>query len=236
MTPFLHKAIKIAAGLLLAKLAISIAIQLRPTPTPPVFRFLLNNPIRRRYRDPMTTLENIGVRAGMQVLELGPGVGMFTVAAARLVGDRGRLLCLDLQMSMLRPLQRLARRSRLTNVSVQAADAAALPLADSSVDLAYLIAVLPMIPDRRRALAELRRVLKPSGVLAISEELLEPEYVPAIVTAWWCRKAGFELRKRYGNLWCYTLVFHQDLRDGGGLGSCGGPGYPSAVRSTAPQL
>jgi ubiquinone/menaquinone biosynthesis C-methylase UbiE len=146
----------------------------------------------------------------MRVLELGAGAGLFTVAAARLIDETGLLFSIDLQPAMLRPLQRLARAAGVANVHIQAADAAALPLADASVDLAYLIAVLPMLADKPGALAELRRVLKPRGLLAISEELPEPEYVPAAVTAWWCRRAGFELRERHGNLWCYTLIFRAE--------------------------
>lgn len=200
-------AIRTIGALLLAKLAMSIYLQLRPMPTPPAVSFLLNSSWRRRYRDPARALAPLGLRSGMRVLELGPGVGVFTAEAARQLGADGLLLCVDLQIGMLRPLQRLVRRAGLANVSVQAGDAAALPLADASVDLAYLIAVLPMLPDKQRALAELRRVLKPGGILAVSEEFPEPEYVPMSVTAYWCRRAGFTLRARHGSFWCYTLVF-----------------------------
>ena len=203
----LRWAVRILGAIVLAKLVMSISIQLRPTPTPPIFSFLLTSAWRRRYRDPAVTLAPIGLRAGTRALELGPGVGAFTAEAARLVGDEGMLLCVDLQKGMLRPLQRLVRQAGLEHVSLQAADAAALPLADASIDLAFLIAVLPMLANRRRALAELRRVLKPGGVLAVSEELIEPEYVPAFITSRWCRRAGFTPLARSGNLWCYMLTF-----------------------------
>jgi len=201
-----RRSLKIVAILGLAKAAISIAIQLRPTPTPPLFRVLLNNRVRRRYREPPATLAQAGIERGMRVLELGPGPGLFTTAAAGLLGDMGLLLCLDLQPAMLRPLQQHVCAAGLANVRLCTADAAALPLASSSIDLAYLIAVLPMLADKRGGLSELRRVLRPGGVLAVSEELLEPEYVPAFVTVWWCRQAGFRLRAHYGSAWCYTLV------------------------------
>jgi ubiquinone/menaquinone biosynthesis C-methylase UbiE len=203
---FVRRAVNVAGALLLAKLLMSIAIQLRPTPTPPIFGFLLTGRLRRRYRDPATTLAPLGLRAGMRVLELGPGAGLFSAEAARQIGHTGLLLCLDLQKGMLRPLQRLVWRAGLANVCVQAADAAALPLADGSIDLAFLIAVLPMLPDRRRALAELRRALKPGGVLAVSEEWIEPEYVPAFVTAGWCRRAGFRVRACSRNRWYYYTL------------------------------
>lgn len=198
---------RLAGALLLIQAAVRIFLQIRPIPTPPRASFLLTGGWRLRYRDPARTLAPLRIRPGMRVLELGPGVGVFTAEAARLVGPGGRLLCVDLQMGMLRPLLRRVRQAGLANVSLHAGDAAALPLADSSIDLAYLIAVLPMLPDKQRALAELRRVLKPGGVLAVSEELPEPEYVPMRVTARWCRRAGFAPHTRRGNLWCYTLIF-----------------------------
>jgi ubiquinone/menaquinone biosynthesis C-methylase UbiE len=201
--------IRAVGAFLLAQVAVRAYLQLHPIPTPPAASFLLTGGWRRRYRDPARTLAPLGMRPGMRVLELGPGVGVFTAEAARLVGRSGLLLCVDLQPGMLRPLQRLVRRSRLANVQLQAGDAVALPLADASIDLAYLIAVLPMLPDKQRALGELRRVLKPGGVLAISEELVEPEYVPMGVIVRWCRRAGFLPFARYGNLWCYMLIFRR---------------------------
>jgi ubiquinone/menaquinone biosynthesis C-methylase UbiE len=203
----LRWAVRILGAIVLAKLVMSIFIQLRPTPTPPIFRSLLTSRWRRHYRDPAVTLAPIGLRAGMRALELGPGVGAFTAEAARLVGEQGMLLCVDLQQGMLRPLQQLVRQAGLEHVSLQAADGAALPLTDASIDVAFLIAVLPMLANRRRALAELRRVLKPGAVLAVSEELIEPEYVPAFVIERWCRRAGFTPLARYANLWCYMLTF-----------------------------
>lgn len=205
----LSRALEIAGLALLAKAAISLAIQLRPTPTPPAVSFLLNNRLRRRYRAPAATLARIGLRPGMRALELGPGVGLFTVEAARLLGGAGRLLALDLQLGMLRPLARHLRAAGLANVAIGAAEAGALPLADASVDLAFLIAVLPMLPNKRRALAELRRVLRPGGILAVSEDLVEPEYVPALTTERWVRGAGFARIARFGNGLSYTLVFER---------------------------
>src|SRR5215208_6919263 len=181
------------AGLLCAKMLLSLAIQLWPIPTPPWARWLLHTRWRRYYRAPRRTLELLGIQPGMQVLELGPGSGLFTLEAARLVGDQGRLVCVDLQMAMLRPLKHDIQVVGLKNVFLQAATAERLPIRDSHFDLVLAIAVLPMVPHKHQALQELRRVLKPGGLLAVSEELVEPEYVPALLTRRWCRRAGFTL-------------------------------------------
>jgi len=207
----------VGAGLLAAKMLLSLAIQLWPIPTPPWARWLLHTRWRRYYRAPRRTLELLGIQPGMQVLELGPGSGLFTLEAARLIGDQGRLVCVDLQMAMLRPLKQDIRVAGVTNVFLQAATAERLPLGDSRFDLVLAIAVLPMVRHKHQALQELRRVLKPGGLLVVSEEIVEPEYVPAVVTRRWCRRAGFTLESPIRTRWWYMLLFRRPAHGGEGL-------------------
>ena len=197
----------LGAGLLCAKLLLGLAIQLWPIPTPPWARWLLHTRWRHHYRAPRRTLELIGLQPGMQVLELGPGSGLFTLEAARMLAGQGRLVCVDLQMAMLRPLKQDIRVAGLKQVFLQAATAERLPIRDSSFDLVLAIAVLPMVPHKYQALQELRRVLKPGGLLVVSEEILEPEYVPAMLTRHWCRRAGFTLESQIRTGWWYMLFF-----------------------------
>ncbi|MBK9715299.1 MAG: methyltransferase domain-containing protein [Kouleothrix sp.] len=199
----------LAAGLLGAKLLLGLAIQLWPIPTPPWARRLLHSRWRRSYRAPARTLALLGMRPGMRVLELGPGSGMFTHDAARLLGDHGRLVCVDLQMAMLRPLQRDLRAAGARTAFLQAATAERLALSDASFDMAIAFAVLPMVRDKQRALSELRRVLRPGGVLAVSEEIIEPEYVPAALMRRWCGRAGFTLTAQLRTGWWYLLLFRR---------------------------
>ena len=129
----------------------------------------LLSPLRRFIMPVRATLDFLGIRGGQTVLELGPGPGYYTVEASRLVGDTGRVLCLDLQRGMLDLLRPRLSENGVTNADMVIADATRLPLADGSVDLAFLITVLGEVPDRPAALAALRRVLKPGGTLAFGE-------------------------------------------------------------------
>jgi ubiquinone/menaquinone biosynthesis C-methylase UbiE len=78
-------------------------------------------------------------------------------------------------------------------------------LEPQSVDLVTAAQALHWF-DLDRFYAEVRRVLRPGGLLAVSEELIEPEYVPLAVTERWCRRAGFEQIEAHRTFWFYTLV------------------------------
>ena len=194
----------------------------RRAPCPASLAWLVNNPIRRRYTRPV--LDRVGIQPGERVLELGPGPGAFTVEAAQRVGAQGRLIAVDIQPEMIAQVEKRVREAGLTNVETHVADAYHLPLEDDSVDRAFLVAVLPEVPDQARALAELRRVLrspepaegKPGGLLSITEEFTDPDYPFAFETIRRVEAAGFKLDQRFGNFWVYTLNFRRDAA----------PGYP----------
>jgi len=95
-------------------------------------------------------------------------------------------------------------------VEAHVADAYHLPLDDGSVDRAFLVTVLPEIPDQARALAELHRVIKPGGLLSITEEFFDPDYPFAFETVRRVEAAGFGLERRFGNFWRYTVNFRKD--------------------------
>jgi len=177
------------------------------SPCPASIAGLVDNPIRQRYMRPV--FDCIGIRAGESVLELGPGPGLFTVEAARRAGPEGRLIAVDIQPKMIALLEQRIQQAGLSNVETHVASAYDLPVADASLDRAFLVTVLPEIPDPRRALAELHRVLKPGGLLSLTEEFLDPDYPFASETIRRVEAAGFRLVARFGNFWMYTLNFEK---------------------------
>jgi ubiquinone/menaquinone biosynthesis C-methylase UbiE len=175
------------------------------SPCPAALSWLVDNPLRRFYTRQL--LDRIGIRTGERVLELGPGPGAFTVDAALRAGPDGRLIAVDIQPKMIARVERRVREAGLTNVETHVTSAYNLPLGAESVDRAFLITVLPEIPDRARALAELSRVLRPNGVLSIGEEFYDPDYLFLPETVRLVEAAGFRLVGHLGNLWAYTANF-----------------------------
>jgi len=190
---------------LLSRLAVRFGLS---APCPAAFSWLVDMPVRRRYMRPV--LDRVGIRPGERVLELGPGPGMFTVEAARRVGPEGRLIAVDIQPKMITQVEKRVREAGLANVETHVADAYHLPLDDASVDRAFLVTVLPEVPDQARALAELRRAIKPGGLLSVTEEFADPDYPFAFETVRRVEAAGFKLDRRFGNFWVYTLNFRRD--------------------------
>jgi ubiquinone/menaquinone biosynthesis C-methylase UbiE len=196
-------------GLLLLQLLVRVYLFFRPMVTPASVRPLLDSGWRRRYRDPQRTLAPLRLIDGETVLEIGGGTGLFTCEAARQVGVSGRVLSIELQRPMIQSLVQRIRRHGVLNIDVQQADGQRLPFGDQCVDAIFMIAVLPMIPDRVGALREARRVLKPGGRLLISEELIAPEYVPPRITDGWARQAGFAPVATTHGFWAYAIVFER---------------------------
>jgi ubiquinone/menaquinone biosynthesis C-methylase UbiE len=81
-----------------------------------------------------------------------------------------------------------------------------MPLADKSMDVVLMAAVLGELPARALALDEVHRILKPGGRLAISEELPDPAYAPAPLARRWAEEAGFRFGGLTGTPFCYTML------------------------------
>lgn len=176
-----------------------------PRPFPPWMTPLLHSPLRKRRFSPEAAAQRHGVAPGMTVLEVGPGDGYLTVAATDRTAPRGRLICLDVQLAMLRKLRK-ALGSRTP--PLVCASGSRLPFRAGAFDLVFLSHVLGEIPDRTGALAEYARVLRPNGTLAITEGLPDPDFIRCARLVRLARSAGFRPGEHFGRILHYTQRFH----------------------------
>ena len=181
----------------------------QPRPMPHQFAGLLEHPLRLRYRNPADLLGELGIAAGMTVLDLGCGSGLYTVEMARMVGASGLVHAVDIQPALVEQTrQRLQDAAMADHVQLHCSGAYALPLPDNSVDLAVVIATLGEIPDKEAALSELRRVLKANAILGVSEELPDPGYLAAGSVMRLLETNGFRFGGKHGSFFCYTLLYY----------------------------
>ncbi len=184
-------------------------------PAPPFISGALDSDLRRRIQPPDLIIARAGIEEGMRVLDLGCGPGAITVPIARAVGPRGKVYAVDVQPAMLERLEaKLARpeNADVVNVETRRASAYELPFGDNSLNAASLVGVLDEIPDQPRALKELRRVLKPGGILAVSEHLVDPDFRFSSATVKMGERAGFAVDEVFGSRWSYTVRFRKPER------------------------
>lgn len=180
-----------------------------PRPFPPWLTPILHAPYRRRVFPPDLAAERHGIRAGQSVLEIGPGDGYLTSAARRRAAPGGRLVCLDIQLPMLRKLRAALGANPPPLVC---ASGSRLPFRSGAFDLVFLVHVLGEIPDRSGALAECARVLRAAGTLAVTEGFPDPDFIRSGRLVGMAAAAGFAPAERFGGRFHYT----QRFRKGGG--------------------
>jgi ubiquinone/menaquinone biosynthesis C-methylase UbiE len=133
--------------------------------------YLLANPLRRLYQNPEKILSPY-IKQGMKVLEVGPGMGFFSLPMAMLVGASGRIFCVDLQEKMLQNLQRRAKKANLFDrIETCLCSESSLNMNNlaGSMDLALVFAVVHEVPDQDHLLKEVYYALKKDGLLLLSE-------------------------------------------------------------------
>ena len=106
------------------------------------------------------------LRAGMRLVDCGCGPGSITVDLAQMVAP-GDAIGFDLRADALTQGRTLARKRGIANVAFLAASIYQLPYADDSFDAAFACAVLQHLSAPVAALREIRRVLRPGGVVGI---------------------------------------------------------------------
>ena len=108
------------------------------------------------------------LRPGMRLLDAGCGPGTITLGLAAAVAP-GEVVGLELSPAMVEQARALAAERGVANVRFEVGDVQALPFPDASFDAAFESAVLEHVPDPARAVAELRRVLRPGGVVGLRD-------------------------------------------------------------------
>jgi len=184
--------------------------RLVPFPAPWFYGPLFDSKLRRIFQPADKVIQRSGMRKGMQVLEVGCGSGAFTTFAARAVGKKGKVHALDIQPKMLRQLENKLNRPEnrdIENIKLVESDACHLSFADNFFDLVFLVGALQEIHDRKKALREVKRVLKPGGVLAVTEMFPDPDYPFKATTIKMGKEAGFVVDKVLGGFLNYTVRF-----------------------------
>jgi ubiquinone/menaquinone biosynthesis C-methylase UbiE len=130
--------------------------------------FMLDNWFRRLIQHPKKIAGEY-IREGDVVLDVGCGPGYFTIDLARMVGETGRVLAIDIQETMLLKVEKKARRHGLLNrIRTHHSRADGIGL-DQTVDFILAYYMVHEAPSAPKLLKEFRALLKPNGKILVVE-------------------------------------------------------------------
>jgi ubiquinone/menaquinone biosynthesis C-methylase UbiE len=133
--------------------------------------YLLACPLRRLLQNPESLLRP-HIKPGQTVLEIGPGMGFFSLPMARMVGPDGKVVCVDVQPDMLERLQRRAKKAGLADrIETRLCSEASLGIDDltGEIDFALAFAVVHEVPDPEGLFSQIHRALKPGAFCLVAE-------------------------------------------------------------------
>ncbi len=121
--------------------------------------------MRRQIRNIEAEVTLAGIKPGESILDFGCGLGYNTIPAAMKVGIKGRVIAQDVSSRALKAVKKKAIRCGLRNIDYIHSDRQT-GMERESIDIMYLHNTLPMVRDKKEALMEICRVLKPGGRLS----------------------------------------------------------------------
>lgn len=177
--------------------------------------FTLLLPFRSLIFSAKELIRRLDISDDAKVLEVGPGPGFFSVPLARIL-TKGTLVLADIQPEMLSYARRRIDRARqksaargFAQVGYHTCDGHAFPFPDNSFDRIVLVTVLGEVDDRTGYLREFRRLLKPGGLLSITELAGDPDRLTVEAILGLADQTGFILNGRFSGRWSDTVNLHK---------------------------
>ncbi|MFX1364740.1 MAG: class I SAM-dependent methyltransferase [Promethearchaeota archaeon] len=122
--------------------------------------------IRDKFSDPLKKIIKAKVKDGDIVLDYGCGPGSYSICAAKVVGDSGKVYAADIHPLSAEKVQKKALKEGLTNIYTITTDCST-GLENNSIDVILCFDMFHMLNDPKRVLKEFHRVLKPDSIFSL---------------------------------------------------------------------
>jgi ubiquinone/menaquinone biosynthesis C-methylase UbiE len=130
-----------------------------------VHNFRYDEQQRRKIQNPEQILQNIGIREGMSFVDLGCNDGFFTIPAAQIIGNTGRVYGLDINQQAIDSLKNKLQIINYKNYQLKCAKAEEMAFSDGIADIVFLGTVLHDFMDPLKVLSNAKKLLKNKGIL-----------------------------------------------------------------------
>ena len=156
---------------------------------------IFDNPLRRLVQNPEKILKPY-IKPGMTILDVGPGMGYYTITLAKLTGETGKVIAADLQKAMLEGIRRRAEKAGVVNrIVFHQAQTDKIGVTEP-IDFCLAFWMVHEVPDRERFLGEIYTLLKPGGLFLFAEPRIHTPLESFNASVEIALKAGFKLVER----------------------------------------
>jgi len=145
---------------------------------------------------PDLVLDTIGIKPGMIIGEVGAGRGRYTVHIASRIGSSGKIYANDIEEKYLASINRRCAEHGLTNVETVLGDLTDPKLPSAALDIVIMVNVVHCLAEPVELLRNIRKSLKPDGVIAIVEGSLDKD--PSAAGEWYSRSKLLKIYKDSG--------------------------------------
>ncbi len=124
---------------------------------------------RQQWQQPERVVEDLNLRPGAKVADIGAGRGFFTYRLARAVGEKGRVYATEISERAIRAVADRVKAEKIKNIEVVISEATDTKLDSNSLDAAVICLVLHHVPEKLRGplTKDICRALRPGGYLYI---------------------------------------------------------------------
>lgn len=170
--------------------------------------YTFDNPLRALVHTPREMFSPY-LRAGMQVLDIGCGLGFFSIEMAKMVGSKGKVTAIDLQADMLKIVEKRAMKRGLSSRIDTHQCGPYLLKIDKQADFVLTFWMIHETPDYRGLIDQIYELLTPGGIYYLADPKLHvsAEFFQEAIS--YALEKGFSIHARPRVRWSHAIVLQK---------------------------